>query len=82
VLASSSAPVEEKRKLSYNEKKELRSLEAKMQKLENKKTEIAEAFNDTTLTPEKIKELSLELGDIQNKIEEAENRWLELSEFE
>lgn len=76
------APVQEKRKLSYNEKKELRSLEAKMQKLENKKTEIAETFNDSSLTPEKIKELSLELGEIQNNIEAAENRWLELSEFE
>ena len=76
------SPVEEKRKLSYNEKKELRSLEAKLGKLENKKMEIAEAFNDTSLTPEKIKELSLELGEIQNKIEAAENRWLELSEFE
>lgn len=75
-------PVQEKRKLSYNEKKELRSLEAKMQKLENKKTEIAETFNDPSLTPEKIKELSLELGEIQNNIEAAENRWLELSEFE
>lgn len=82
ITTTTTTTTEEKRKLSYNEKKELRSLEAKMKKLENKKTEIAESFNDTSLTPEKIKELSLELGEIQNKIETAENRWLELSEFE
>jgi ATP-binding cassette subfamily F protein uup len=76
------APKAEVRKLSYNEKKEIRSLEAKMEKLEKKKTDIAEQFNNASLSPEKIKELSLELGDIQNNIEAAENRWLELSEIE
>ena len=73
------APV---RKLSYNEKKELRSLESKMEKYESKKAEIAEMFNDPELSQERIKELSLELGEIQNKIDESENRWLELSEIE
>lgn len=85
VVVEKVKPVEEAkpevRKLSYNEKKEIRSLEAKMEKLENKKAEIAELFNDVNITPEKIKELSLELGEIQNQLETSENRWLELSEF-
>ncbi len=78
------APVEEqteKRKLNYHEKKEYSNLEDEIAKLEKRKKEIETLFMDTTISGDKITELSQELGTIQKSIEEKEDRWLELAEF-
>ena len=71
----------EVRKLSYFEKKEFNDLEGEIAKLEKEKTDLEEKFSDPSITPDKITEMSIRLGEIKQSIEEKENRWLELSEF-
>ena len=76
------AETEEKRQggLSQEQKKEVKRLEKKIQQLEEKKAEISAHFHDTSLSPERITELSKELGALNEEIEELEMRWLELAE--
>lgn len=70
-----------KKELSNSEKKEYYNIESDIQKLEQKKKEIEEKFYDTSLSPDQIAELSQKISDIQTKIEEKENRWMELTEM-
>ncbi|WP_298903203.1 ABC-F family ATP-binding cassette domain-containing protein [uncultured Psychroserpens sp.] len=67
-------------KLSYNEQKEYKNLESKIRALELDKKALEEQFNDTSLTQEKINELSQKLQVIIDDIETKEMRWFELSE--
>lgn len=66
--------------LSYNEQKELKNIESKLKTLEFNKKELETKFNNESLSPEKINELSAELQQIIETIEEKEFRWLELLE--
>jgi len=66
--------------LSYNEQKELKNIESKLKSLEHDKKELEVKFNDETLSPEKINELSTQLQHIIETIEEKELRWMELLE--
>ena len=66
-------------RLTYNEKKELASIEVEMPKLETKIQELEEELN-TLSDYAKIKEISDLLEANRNRLEEIENRWLELSE--
>lgn len=68
-------------KLTYMERKELGRLEKEIEKLEVKKAEITNQFNNPDLTSEEIQKLSIKLGQVTNSIEEKEMRWLELSEL-
>jgi ATP-binding cassette subfamily F protein uup len=56
-------------------------LEREMEKLEARKKEIYEQFNDTSLPSEQIEEFSKEIGQIQKDIEAKEMRWMELAEY-
>jgi ATP-binding cassette subfamily F protein uup len=69
------------RKLTYQERKELGKLEKSIEKMEARKVVIHEKFSDTSLSSEKIQELSVELSKIEADIEVKEEQWLELSEF-
>ena len=73
--------VEEKRKLSYHEKKEMQDIEAKIEKFNKRKLEIEQLFLDGIQDNAKINELSKELGEIQSETDTIEMRWLELSEL-
>lgn len=67
--------------LSYEQRKELNRLEKAISKLETQKEKLHAQFNDTEkLTPERIKELSLELESIKDQIEEKEMQWMELAD--
>jgi len=70
----------EAKKLSYNENKELNSLESKIRSLELDKKAFEDKFLDTSLTQDQINKLSLELEKIINELEAKEARWFELSE--
>ncbi|MEM9824763.1 MAG: ABC transporter C-terminal domain-containing protein, partial [Bacteroidota bacterium] len=74
-------PQEDKPRLTYMERKEFNRLEKEIEKLEKRKGEIMEQFNQPDLTPEKIEELSIELGNLNKTMEEKEMRWLELGEL-
>ncbi|MEO5788031.1 ABC-F family ATP-binding cassette domain-containing protein [Gelidibacter sp.] len=67
-------------KLSYNEKKELKSLDSKIRSLELDKAAFEEKFHDTSLSPDKINKLSLDLEKIIDELAAKEARWFELSE--
>jgi len=61
-------------------KNKLNNLEKKINQLEDKKKNIEKQFEDTTLSMDKIQELSKELQSINEDLETAEDEWLELSE--
>ncbi|MEE9437909.1 MAG: ABC-F family ATP-binding cassette domain-containing protein [Saprospiraceae bacterium] len=75
--------IEEKevKKASYEQRKTYNRLYKEIEKLEIKKVAITEAFNDLTLTQEKVTNLSKELSEIKSKIEEKEELWMELAEI-
>ncbi len=71
-----------KKKLTYAERLELDELNKKLPELEAKKEAFAAAFTAAADDAEKLMELSSESEKLQNELEEAELRWLELSELE
>lgn len=73
---------EEKSKLTYAERLELEELNKRLPELEAKKAEIAKAFAQASDDAEQLMELSKESQALQSELEEAEMRWLELSEYE
>ena len=71
----------EKRKLTYNEKKEYDTIESVIDGLEQEKVAIGAQFNDTGLDVEKMKELGVRLKEIDEEIASKTNRWMELAEL-
>ena len=68
--------------MTYEQRKEFKRLEKTISKLEEKKKELIASFNDPNLSPEAIEKLSIELGELNNSIEEKEMKWMELAELE
>ncbi|MFD2101095.1 ABC-F family ATP-binding cassette domain-containing protein [Flagellimonas iocasae] len=66
-------------KLSYLEQKEYKQLEKDIQKLEEKKAELQNKFMDPELDGDAISQLSIELKEVEDTIEEKTERWFELS---
>ncbi|MCA0957818.1 ABC-F family ATP-binding cassette domain-containing protein [Allomuricauda sp. XS_ASV26] len=66
-------------KLSYSEQKEYKQLEKDIQKLEEKKVELQNKFTDPDLDGGEIADLSKELKEITDTIEQKTERWFELS---
>lgn len=66
-------------KLTFNEEKELRNIESKLNALAFDKKELEDKFNNPELTQEEINELSKQLKGIIETIESKEERWFELS---
>ena len=71
----------EKRKLTYNEKKEYDTIESVIDLLEQEKVAIGAQFNDTGLDAGKMKELGVRLKEIDEEIAFKTNRWMELAEL-
>ena len=72
---------EEKSKATFEQRKDFARIEKEIKKLEEKKAEITSKFDDATLSPEKIMELSKELDIIQCQLEEKEEKWMELADL-
>ncbi|MCX2741771.1 ribosomal protection-like ABC-F family protein [Pontibacter anaerobius] len=73
---------EQKRKATYNEKKEYERLEKEIEQLESRKTELIEIMNaGTTTDHEQLTAWATELESINGQLEEKEFRWLELAEL-
>ena len=72
----------DKRKLSFKEKKEMETLEADIAQLEKEKQMIEEQFCSGNLSVEEITEKSRRLPELQDELDEKSMRWLELSEIE
>ena len=67
--------------LTNEQRKEFKRLEKQIEKLEEKKAAITEKFNDTSLSPAKIEQFSIELGQLSEELTEKELRWMELAEL-
>ena len=67
------------RKLSYQEQKEHKQLEKDIQKLEEQKEVLQNSFSNPDLTGDEIDQLSINLKEITNTIEQKTERWFELS---
>lgn len=72
--------VQEKRKLTYLEKKEYDSIESQIDALEQEKVTIGEQFNSSHIDPEKVKVLGMRVKEIDEEIAEKTERWMELDE--
>ncbi len=81
-LTLNASPVSsEKRKLSFNEKREWESLQKELEDLEIEKNAIQEKINSGDLPYEELVTLSEKIGEITALIDQKELRWLELSEI-
>lgn len=67
-------------KLSYNDQLKLKQIEKDIKKYEAKKVEIENQFSDSSLSESQIKELSIELHQINETLEELEMDWFEIQE--
>ncbi|MGL5681478.1 MAG: ABC-F family ATP-binding cassette domain-containing protein [Marinifilaceae bacterium] len=77
------APAKERaRKLSYKEKMEIKQLEESMEKLNAEKAEMETQLSSGTLSSDELVKFSNRIGEIIDQLDEAELRWLELSEIE
>lgn len=65
--------------LSFNEKREFGALEAEIERLQKSKLTIENQFLNVAIASEDIESKSEELQTIIEKLEEKEDRWLELS---
>jgi ATP-binding cassette subfamily F protein uup len=72
---------EEKSKATFEQRKDFARIEKEIKKLEEKKAEITSKFDDASLSPEKIMELSKELDNIQTQLNEKEEKWMELADL-
>lgn len=71
----------QKKKLTFNEKREFESLENEIAQLETEKEMIETALNSGTLPHDELYQQSERLVTIKALIDEKELRWLELSEL-
>ena len=72
---------EQKRKLSFKEKKELEELEVLMPELEAEKAALEALLSGGATLPDEIAKASKRYQEVQEELDNAEMRWLELSEI-
>lgn len=74
-------PLDNKSKATFEQRKDFARLEKEIKKLEEKKAEITSLFEDASLSPQKIMELSKELDKVNDQISEKEEKWFELADL-
>lgn len=72
---------ERARRLSFKEKQEYAALEAEIEALEAEKAEIEAALSSGTLSADAITAHARRLPQLTARLDEASDRWLELSEY-
>lgn len=73
---------EKKRRLSFKEKQELEELEKQMPILEEEKAQLEALLSGGATDPNEISKTSARYKEVQETLDMAEMRWLELSEVE
>ena len=79
--AKRDANFENKRKMSYKEKREYEQLTQEIDKLTEEQKMLEEALCSGTLSVEELTEKSKRLPEIKDELDEKEMRWLELAEM-
>ena len=72
----------DKRKMTFKEKKEYEQLEKEIAELETEKKSVEDALCSGTLSVDELTRLSKRLPELNDEIDEKSMRWLELSEIE
>ena len=67
-------------KITYLEKKEYKNLERQIRKLEQEKNSIEISFKDSTMEYDIMMKKSIELEELNKKIDDKMIRWMELEE--
>ena len=80
-IAKRDANFENKRKMSYKEKREYEQLTLEIDKLTEEQKKLEEALCSGTLSVEELTEKSKRLPEIKDELDEKEMRWLELAEM-
>jgi len=65
--------------LTFDEQKEFKKIEKEIEKIELEKESIQNRFSTENLEPQKIEELSINLGKLDQKLDQKTTRWFELS---
>ena len=73
---------DERRRLSYKEKREMEQLEKDIAVLEEEKKQIEEALCGSTTSVDEITAMSKRLPQLNEELDEKSMRWLELSEID
>ena len=73
---------DERRRLSYKEKREMEQLELEIAALEEEQKHLEEALCSGTLSIDELTEKSKRLPQLKDELDEKSMRWLELSEIE
>ena len=81
-VKSTKVKTEQKRRLSFKEKKELEELEIRMPQLEEEKNQLETLLSGGSSSADEIAQASKRYQEVQEELDEAEMRWLELSEIE
>ena len=71
----------EKKKLSWKEQRELKALEAQLPQLEAEKADLEAKLAGGTLSLEELQQASARYGALQEELDAAEMRWLELTDI-
>jgi ATP-binding cassette subfamily F protein uup len=71
----------EKRRFSYNEKREWDNLQKEIMALEAEKTKLSQQMNTATLPYDELMKVSGRIAEINALLDQKETRWLELSEM-
>ena len=79
--AKRDANFENKRKMSYKEKREYEQLTQEIDKLTAEQKKLEEALCSGTLSVDELTEKSKRLPEIKDELDEKEMRWLELAEM-
>ena len=81
VMPSGASASPKPRKLTWKEQQELKALEEKLPKLEEEKSTLEQQLSSGTLTGDALLAASKRYGALQEELDEAEMRWLELQEI-
>jgi ATP-binding cassette subfamily F protein uup len=79
---STKTKTEQKRRLSFKEKRELEDLEKLLPELETEKAQLEALLSGGATQADDIAKASKRYQEVQDALDEAELRWLELSEVE
>ena len=81
-ICSTGLPVnEQKKKLTFKERKEFEALEEEIPALEAEKAELETAMSSGTLSTDELMAKSQRITQVMEEIDEKTMRWLELSEL-
>jgi ATP-binding cassette subfamily F protein uup len=80
-IVSSKKTVTDKRKFSFNEKREWEILQKEIMELEGEKHKLSDMINKATLPYEDLMKISGRIAEINGLLDLKEMRWLELSEI-